>query len=169
MLSCQKYGRKRSYHRRENVVIICIICKKGNVMICDNYRAVTLLCTTCKVLANILYLKLCSEEILRESHGGFSEREGQLSIKCFAETNIVRAMGTEYRCTSTVYQFFKSMWHCMEKGNMKWNAYIRYPRPRPLLAHAPQKIVKLCRILNNEIYAKVKIGKHLSSCVLSSG
>jgi hypothetical protein len=27
----------------------------------------------------------------------------------------------------------------------------------------PKKLVKLCRILNNEIYAKVKIGKHSSS------
>ena len=27
----------------------------------------------------------------------------------------------------------------------------------------PKKLVKLCRILNNEIYANVKIGKHLSS------
>ena len=26
-----------------------------------------------------------------------------------------------------------------------------------------KKIVKLCRILNNEIFPKVKIGKHLSS------
>jgi len=27
----------------------------------------------------------------------------------------------------------------------------------------PKKLVKLCRILNNEICAEVKIGKHLSS------
>jgi sorting nexin-29 len=27
----------------------------------------------------------------------------------------------------------------------------------------PEKLVKLCRFLNNEIYAKVKIGKQLSS------
>jgi len=27
----------------------------------------------------------------------------------------------------------------------------------------PQKLVKLCRILNNEIYAKIKIDKNLSS------
>jgi len=26
----------------------------------------------------------------------------------------------------------------------------------------PQKLVKLCRILNNEIYAQIKIDKHLS-------
>jgi hypothetical protein len=31
------------------------------------------------------------------------------------------------------------------------------------IASTPAKIVKLCRILNNEIYAEVKIGKHLSS------
>jgi hypothetical protein len=27
----------------------------------------------------------------------------------------------------------------------------------------PQNLVKLCRILNNEIYAKIKIDNHLSS------
>ena len=27
----------------------------------------------------------------------------------------------------------------------------------------PKELVNLCRILNNEIYAKVKTGKHLSS------
>ena len=78
------------------------------------------------------------------------------------ETSIGRILGTEYtrRCTSTIYQFLKSMWHCVEKGNMEWNAYIRFlPLPPP----KKKKLVKLCRILNNEIYAKVKIGKHLSS------
>jgi len=28
---------------------------------------------------------------------------------------------------------------------------------------SPKKLVKLCRISNNEIYAEVKIGKHLYS------
>ena len=27
----------------------------------------------------------------------------------------------------------------------------------------PKKLVKLCRILNNEVYAKIPFGKHLSS------
>jgi len=40
---------------------------------CDNYKAVTLLCTTYKTLANILYVKLlpCGEEITTEHQGGF--------------------------------------------------------------------------------------------------
>jgi len=39
----------------------------------DNYRAVTLLCTTYKILANILYVKLVpyAEEIIGEYRGGF--------------------------------------------------------------------------------------------------
>ena len=42
-------------------------------MMCDNYRAVTLLCTTYEILANILYVKLVpySEEIISEYQGGF--------------------------------------------------------------------------------------------------
>jgi hypothetical protein len=34
--------------------ITCPVLKKENVIMCDNYRAVTLLCTTNTVLANIL-------------------------------------------------------------------------------------------------------------------
>jgi hypothetical protein len=49
-------------------------------MICDNYTAVTLLCTTYKILANILYSKsvLYAEEIIREYQGGF--RRGRSTV-----------------------------------------------------------------------------------------
>jgi hypothetical protein len=59
--------------------IICPIHKKGDTMICDDYRAVTLLCSTYKILANILYSKLLpyAEEIIGEYQGGF-----QREINC---------------------------------------------------------------------------------------
>ena len=46
--------------------IICLIEKKGDVMMCDTYRAATLLCATFTILANILYVNLVSyaEEII---------------------------------------------------------------------------------------------------------
>jgi hypothetical protein len=52
--------------------IICPIHKKGDVMMCDNYGAVTSLCTTYKILANILFVKLVpfDEEIIGEYQGG---------------------------------------------------------------------------------------------------
>jgi hypothetical protein len=42
-------------------------------MMCDNYRAVALLCTTYIILAYILYVNLVpyAEEIIGESQGGF--------------------------------------------------------------------------------------------------
>jgi len=42
-------------------------------MICGNYRAVTLLCTTYKILANILYVKVVpyADEIIGEHLGVF--------------------------------------------------------------------------------------------------
>jgi hypothetical protein len=41
-------------------------------MMCDNYGAVTSLCTTYKILANILFVKLVpyAEEITGEYQGG---------------------------------------------------------------------------------------------------
>ena len=47
--------------------------EKGDVMMRDNYRAVTLLCTTYTILESILYLKLLpyAEEITVEYQGGF--------------------------------------------------------------------------------------------------
>ena len=49
---------------------------------CDNYRAVTLLWTTYKILGNILYIKFVPyvEEIIGEYHGSF-RREDHLLAK----------------------------------------------------------------------------------------
>jgi hypothetical protein len=53
--------------------IVCPIHKQRNVMMCDNYRAVALLCTTYKILANILYVKYVphAEEIIGKYQGSF--------------------------------------------------------------------------------------------------
>jgi len=42
-----------------------------------------------KFRANILYLKRYAEEIIREHHGGFFERKGELSTKCFTVRQIL--------------------------------------------------------------------------------
>jgi hypothetical protein len=49
-------------------------------MLCDNYRVVTLLCTTNKILANILYANLISyaEKIVGEYQGGL--RRGRSTV-----------------------------------------------------------------------------------------
>ena len=73
MNSFKKYVRKRSYHMSG---IICTI-HKGGVIICDNYRVITLQCTTYKILENILYAQLVpyAEVIMGKHRGGFSKRK----------------------------------------------------------------------------------------------
>jgi hypothetical protein len=90
---------------------------------CDNYRVVTLLCTVYKILANIIYIYIYillvayAEEITEECQGDF--RMGRSTVdQIFTETNFGKILGTEYsRCTSSIYWFSSSVWHCMEKGN----------------------------------------------------
>jgi hypothetical protein len=55
----------------------------------DNYRAVTLLCTTYHILASILYIKLvpCAEEIT-EYQGGFQRRKSIVDQIFYYDTNI---------------------------------------------------------------------------------
>jgi len=59
-------------------------------MMCDNYRADPLLCTTYKLLANILYVKLVpyAEEIM---------------VNLYYETNIGKMLGTKCRYTLSIY------------------------------------------------------------------
>jgi len=54
--------------------VACPFCKKGDIMMCDNYRAIILLFTTYKILTNILYVKLVphAEEIIGKYQGGLS-------------------------------------------------------------------------------------------------
>ena len=74
-------------------------------MMCDNYRAVTLLRTTYKILKNILYIKLLpyAEKIIGECQGGL-RREIPTVDQLFTVSQIMgKFWGTENRCTSGVY------------------------------------------------------------------
>ena len=138
---------------------------------CDNYGAVTLLCSLIHslvfslrgqvgrnqspVMYNIQnsgkYFICKIKTICWGNNRRIRWRLMKGNINCwsnfYCETNIGKILGTEYRSTSTIYWFSSSLWHCVEDGNMESNAYIKFSK----------KLVKLWRILNTEIYAKIKI------------
>jgi hypothetical protein len=60
--------------------MMCTIHKKGGVVMCDNYTALALLCTTYSIMANMVYVKLVpyAAEVIREYQGGF--RSGKSTV-----------------------------------------------------------------------------------------
>jgi Reverse transcriptase (RNA-dependent DNA polymerase). len=106
--------------------IICPICKKEDVM-CDNYKAVTLLCTTHQILASISYVRLvpCTEDIIEEYQGGFRRRSTVDQI--FTMTQILKKIwehNTEVRHLFTDFQaaydtvWIKEIWSEMHKPGL---------------------------------------------------
>jgi len=70
----------------------------------DNYRAVTMLCTTYQILASILYVKLVpSAEEIAEYQGGFQSRKSTVDQIFYYDTNIGKMFGTQKRGTSSIY------------------------------------------------------------------
>jgi hypothetical protein len=81
----------------------------------------------------------------------FSKGKVNSSSNIYYERNIGKMLGAKYRHTSFIFKQRMTLY-----GERKYGVKcIKCPPP-------PQKIVTWRRILSNEIYAKLKIGKHLS-------
>jgi hypothetical protein len=74
--------------------------EKGDVIMCDYCRTDTLLCTTNKILENILYVKLLpySEKITGEYQGCFQRGRSTVTRR---QTYIGKMLGTEYTYSCT--------------------------------------------------------------------
>jgi hypothetical protein len=95
-------------------------------MICENYRAVTLLCMTYKILANILYSKLVpyAEEIMGEYQGGFQRERStvdqifmmrQIMEKCWEQNIDVYYLFIDFQSAyDTIWR--KEIWSEMHKS-----------------------------------------------------
>ena len=108
-----------------NLSILCPILKKGDIMNCNNYRGISLLDTSYKVLSNVLLNKLKSygDEIVGEDQGGF--RRGKQTVD---QIHIVKqVMKKCYEYNQELFMLFvdyiqaydsinrQSLWKSMEK------------------------------------------------------
>jgi hypothetical protein len=81
---------------------MCASHKEGDVTTCDKYIAVTLLCTTCKIVAYVLYVRLVphTEEIIEEYQGGFRTFTMRQILEKLWEQNIdVHQLFTDFSST----------------------------------------------------------------------
>ena len=122
-------------------------------MMCHNYRAGTLLCTIFKILANILYVKLVpyAEEITKYQ-GGFQRGKSTFD-QLFTTRHIMEKCCDENK---DVHRLLIFKQHMTLNGGRKYGV-------KCINQVSPPETVNMCRILNNEIRATVKIGKYLSS------
>lgn len=66
-----------------NVAVVCPIHKKGDPLICNNYRGIALLDVVYKILSYCILdrIKPIAEEMLEDYQGGFGPNRSNLQLK----------------------------------------------------------------------------------------
>jgi hypothetical protein len=128
--------------------------KKGDKTECNNYRGISLLSTSGKILSNILLLRLSPyiDKIVGDHQCGFRHsRTTTDQIFC-----IPQILEKKFEYNKTVHQLFidfKKAYDSMRR-EVLYNILIEFG--------VPMKVVRLIKMSLNETYSTVCIGKHLS-------
>jgi len=128
--------------------IIQPIYKKGDKLECSNYRAITLLNITYKVLSGILYNRLAeyAEEILGEYHCGF--RANRSTIDIFA---IRQTQEKAYECNIHLHNLYidcKQAFDSVNRGRMLNDL---------MILGIPQKLVQIISVTTAGSKATVRV------------
>jgi sorting nexin-29 len=137
-----------------NDSIIVPIHKTGDKIDCYNYRGITLLSTSYKILSNILLSRLSPyiDEIIWDHQCGFRRRRSTTDqIFC-----IRQILEKKWEYSETVHKLFIDFKKAYDsvRREVLYNNLIEFG--------IPMKLVTLIKMCLNETYSKVRIGKHLS-------
>jgi hypothetical protein len=130
------------------------IYKKGDKTDCSNYRGISLLSTTYKILSNILLSRLTpyAEEIIGEHQCGLRcNRSTTNHIFC-----IHQILEKEWEYNEAVHQLFTDF----NKAYDSVRREVLYNTP--IEFGIPMKLVRLIKMCLNETYSRVGVDKHLS-------
>ena len=134
--------------------IIVPIYKKGDKTDCNNYRCISLLPTTCKILSNILLSTLSSytEEIIGDHQCGF-RRNRSTTDRMFCIRQILEK---KWEFNEAVHQLFIDFEKAYDSVRMEvlYNNLIEFGIPR--------KLVRLIKMCLTETYSRVRVGRKLS-------
>jgi hypothetical protein len=134
--------------------IIVPIYKKGHKTDCSNYRGISLLSTTYKILSNILLARLTpsyAEEIIGDLQCGF---------RCNWSTTdhifcIRQILEKKWEYNESVHQLFIDFRKSYDsvRREVLYNILIEFG--------IPMKLVRLVKMCLNETYSRVRVGQHL--------
>ena len=138
--------------------IIVPIHKKGDKTDCNNYRGISLLPTTCKILSNILLSRLIpyAKEIIGDHQCGFRRHRSTIDqIFCIRQ---VLEKKCEYN--EEVHQLFidfKKAYYLVRR-EILYKIFLEFGIPR--------KLVRLIKMSLTETYRTVRVGKCLTGSLL---
>jgi hypothetical protein len=125
--------------------------KKADETDCSNYRGISLLSTSYKILFNILFSRLSPYmymKLLRIVSVGLDVTD-QLLIR---SSDTGENMGVQWDSTLAIRRLQESLW--LIRREVLYNILIEFG--------VPIKLVRLIKMCLNETYGKFHIGKHLS-------
>jgi len=127
--------------------------KKGDKTDCSNYRGISLMQTTYKILSNILLSRLIpnAKEIIGDRQCGFRRNRSTTDhIFC-----IPQILETKWEYNKAVHQFFMDFKvYDSVRREVLYNILIEFG--------IPMKLVRLIRMCLTERCSRVRVGKHLS-------
>jgi len=133
--------------------IIVPIYKKGDKTDCNNYRGISLLPTTYKILSNILLSRLITyaEETTGDHQCGFQRDRPTTCIFC-----IHQILEKKWEYEEAVHQLFIDFEKAYNsvRREILYNILIEFGVPR--------KLVRLIKTCLTETYSRVQVGKNLS-------
>jgi hypothetical protein len=138
--------------------IIVPVHKRGDKTACNNYRGISLLSTSYKIISNIILsrLSLYIDEIVGDHHCRFRRNRSTTDQIFF----ICQILEKKWEYNETVHQLFidfKKVFDSVRR-EVLYNILIE--------SGVPIKLVRLTKMCLNEPYNKVRIGKHLCDCFL---
>jgi hypothetical protein len=134
--------------------IVVPIHKKGDKTDCSNYRGISLLSTSYKILSNILLSRLIpyADEIIGDHQCGF-RRNRSTTDQIFYIRQIPEKKWEYNGIVHQLFIEFKKAYDSVRR-EVLYNILIEFGIPR--------KLVGLNKMCLNEIYSRVRIGKYLS-------
>ena len=134
--------------------IIVPIYKKGDKTDCNNYRGISLLPTTYKILSNILLSRLSpyTEEIIGDHQCGF-RRNRPTNDHMFCIRKIPEKKWEDNEAVHQLLIDFEKAYDSVRR-EVLYNILIEFGIPR--------KLVRLIKMCLSETYSRVRVGKNLS-------
>ena len=138
--------------RKESIIVP--IYKKGDKTNCSNYRGISLLPTTYKILSSILFSRLVphAKEIIGDHQCGFRRNRSSIDhIYCIRQT-----LEKKWEYNEEVHQLFIDF----KKAYDSVRREVFYTTVIEFVIH--MKLVRLIKMCLTETYSRVRIGKNLS-------